>query len=145
MNYKSTAMQNLHERWGLSTTEIGQALNISPRVVRLARDGSQPADWAARLDGFLQRLQDHGIEEPAAWMALDIVEGYAVTRWRLHRNGRSELVEANAKQRLTATQMLFEFDPDWRRNFWTSFTTFVAEDGHLSTRGKTYDEVRAQI
>lgn len=140
-----TAMQNLHERWGLSTNEIAQVLNISPRVVRLARDGSQPADWAVRLDGFLQRLQGHGVEEPAAWMAMDIVEGYTVTRWRLYEAGRSDLVEANAEQRLTATQMLFEFDPDWRANYWTSFTTRVAEDGNVSIRGKTYDEVRAQV
>lgn len=140
-----TAMQNLHERWGLSTSEIAKALDISQRVARLARDGCEPAEGAERLDDFFTRIHARGVGEPAAWMSEPIAEGYTVTRWHLWLDGRFDLLLLNADQRIDDSEMLARFDPDWRANYWTSFTTFVAEDGNLSTRGKTYDEVRAQV
>lgn len=138
-------MQNLHERWGLSTSEIARALDIPQRVARLARDGSEPAEGADQLDRFLASLVELGIDEPASWMGETIVEGYRVTRWDLYINGRADLLGENAEGDFPDVEMLAAFDPDWRRNYWTSFTTFVAEDGNLSTRGKTYDEIRAQV
>lgn len=141
-----TAMQNLHERWGLSTSEIARALDIPQRLTRLARDGSEPADDAGHLDDFLERLHvQHGVEEPAAWMSASVIEGFTVTRWDLYTGGHADLVLLNARGVMDDEAMLSGFDQDWRAHYWTSFTTFVAEDGHTSTRGKTYDEVRAQL
>jgi hypothetical protein len=138
-----TAMQNLHERWGLSASEIARALDISQRVARLARDGSEPAEGAEQLADFLEEL-DLG-EDAGAYMSMPIVEGYTATGWDVYAAGRAGLLLALARSECTAEQVLSALDQDWRRNYWTSFTTFVAEDGNLSTRGKTYDEVRAQI
>jgi hypothetical protein len=141
-----TAMQNLHERWGLGTSQIARALGISERVARLARDSSEPAEGAKRLDDFFTYLYDDiGIAEPAVWMSEPIIEGYTATRWHLYEKGLIDVLGANAERLITVEQMLAELDPDWRPNYWSSFNTFLAEDGHLSTRGKTYDEVRAQI
>ncbi|GAA0583075.1 hypothetical protein GCM10010172_80130 [Paractinoplanes ferrugineus] len=140
-----TAMQNLHERWGLSTSKIARALDISQRVARLARDGTTTAQGAEKLDGFLNRVHDHGIEEPAAWMAEPVVNGFTVTRWHLYAAGLHELLVRNAIGTITDADLLHRHDPDWRRTYWTSSTTFVASDGHLSIREKTYDEVRAQV
>ncbi len=141
-----TAMQNLCERWGLSDSEIAQALDISQRVARLARDGSTHADEANQLDGFLTELHHgYGIEEPAAWMAATLVEGWTVTRWDLWTAGRHGLLIENAAGRMTAPAMLDAFDPDWRRTYWTSFKTVETEDGGRSIVGKSYDDVREQM
>jgi hypothetical protein len=140
-----TAMQNLHERWGLSTAEIARALDITERVARLARDGSEPSEEADRLDDFLTRVHESGVEEPGTWMSEPVVEGYTATRWMLYVTNRIDLLLSNARGEVTDEALLASLDPDWRARFWTSFTTFVAEDGTLSTRGKTYDEVRAQV
>ena len=140
-----TAMQNLHERWGLSNSEIARALDISQRVVRLARDGSEPAEGADRLDEFLSEVHRLGVEEPAAWMSEPIVQGYTATRWHMYTAGRTALLTDNAAGRLADAAMLDAFDSDWRRTYWTSMETFVAEDGNLSIREKSYDTVRAQM
>lgn len=140
------AMQNLRERWGLSTSEIARALGISERVARLARDGSEPAEGAERLDDFLERLHvQASIDEPGTWMSSPIADGYTITRWDVYVGGHPEFVVMNANLSMNDYEILESFDPDWRRTYRTSFTTFVAEDGNLSTRGKTYDEVRAQV
>jgi hypothetical protein len=139
-------MQNLHEHWGLGTGEIAKALGISQRVARLARDSSEAVDAASHLDDFLERLHvQHRIDEPGAWMSASIVDGFTVTRWDVYIGGHADLVMLNARGTLDDEAMLGSFDPNWRVSYWTSFVTFAAADGSLSTRGKTYEEVRRQI
>lgn len=109
-----SAMTNLHEIWGLSTADIARALNVTQRVARLARDGRETADGAYRLDAFLWRLRDAGVDEPAAWMGAPIVEGFTVTRWHLYAAGRLEDLLSNAEGRLDDEAMLDGFDPALR-------------------------------
>lgn len=140
-----TAVQNLYERWGLSSSDIAHALGVTQRVARLARNGSAPADGAENLDVFLEDLHVRaGIDEPGAWMAARVVDGYTVTRWDLYAAGHADFVMMNARGVLTDEAMLSSFDPNWRSTYWTSFTTVLGEDGSLSVRGKTYDEIQAQ-
>lgn len=144
----TTAMANLHERWGLSTSDIARALDIPTRAVRQARDNHAEGfiyEAADRLDAFLHQAHNYGVDEPAAWMSVPVVEGYTVTRWDLYAAGRDELLKANAEGEFSDEDMLAVFNPDWRRAYWTSFKTVEAADGGLSVVGKTYDDVRAQM
>lgn len=144
----TTAMTSLHDRWGLSVSDIAQALNISQRAVRQARDSHAEEETyraAEKLDAFLHQVHDYGIEEPGAWMSGAIVEGYTITRWDIYRAGRRDLLVDDAERRVPGEQMLDLHDSDWRRNYWTSFKTVEAADGGLSVVGKSYDDVRAQM
>jgi hypothetical protein len=146
----TTAMQSLHDRWGLSTSDIARALHTNANVIRHWRNGVEPnSDEVARadlLDRFLTDVHDRGVTEPAAWMSVPLVEGYTVTRWHLYIASCSlGLLRENAAGSLSDLDLLYEFNPDWRRTYWTSFKTVEAADGGLSVVGKSYDDVRAQI
>lgn len=144
-----TTLERLERRWGLSASEIARAADMPQSAVRKWRKGVEPnVDEVARadlLDDLLDDLHDLGIAEPAAWMGERFAEGFTVTRWDLYLARRYELLKANAGGEVDDVEMLGMFDPDWRRTYWTSSTTFLAEDGHLSIREKTYDEIRQQI
>ncbi|MET0417280.1 MAG: hypothetical protein ABW022_14810 [Actinoplanes sp.] len=144
------ALTNLTNRWGLGNAEIARALHTNGNVIRHWRNGVEPnSDEVARadlLDNFLTEVHDLGIAEPGAWMSTPLADGYQVTRWVLYIAGCShELLRRNASGELSRMDLLHEFNPDWRRAYWTSFKTVEAEDGNTSIVGKTYDDVRAQI
>jgi hypothetical protein len=144
------ALTDLRERWGLANSEIARALHTNPNVIRHWRRGVEPnADEVARADSlndFLTDVYDHGITEPASWMAEPLMDGYTVTRWALYIAGCSRhLLRDNAAGRLSTDDLLHEFNPDWRRAYWTSFKTMEAEDGGTSIVGKTYDDVVRQV
>lgn len=144
------ALHELINTWGLSNSEIARALYTTTSVIRAWRNGTEPnSDEVARADtlnSFLTDVHARGVPEPAAWMSEPLADGYTATRWKLYVAGCSlELMRENARGEISNADLLHEFNPDWRRTYWTSSTTFVAEDGHLSIREKTYDEVREQI
>jgi hypothetical protein len=145
------ALTDLREKWGLANSDIARALHTNTNVIRHWRRGVEPnADEVARADRLNQFLTDlyeqHGITEPAAWMAEHLTDGYTVTRWHLYTAGiRRDLLPANAAGAITNEEMLNVFDPGWRRTYWTTFTTVEAEDGGTSIMGKTYDEVLRQV
>lgn len=143
-----TAIDNLQERWGLSFAEVAQALNVQPHTIHTARELRIEPEvnlWLEMLDTFLDALRQRGIEEPASWMAEPVVVGYTVTRWHLYPvMPKSELL-LNAEGIRSDEELLTRHDLDWRRTYWTSFKTVEAADGGLSTIGKSYDDVLAQV
>lgn len=145
----TTAITDLHDRWGLNAREIARALNTNRSVIRRWRHGVEPdADEVARADllnEFLQDIHDYGITELDAWLSTTLVDGFTVTRWNLYAARHARLLLANAAGELTDEDLLRTVDPDWRRTYWTSFKTVQAEDGNLSIVGKSYDDVRRQI
>jgi len=144
----TNTMQNLRERWGLGTSNIARALHTNANVIRHWRNGVEPnADEVARadrLDEFCDDLSELGFE-PGTFMSSLLVDGFTATGWDLYTAGRPELLLAVARYELTGQEALSAHDPEWRRTYWTSSVMFVAEDGNLSIRGKTYDEVREQV
>jgi hypothetical protein len=144
------ALTDLREKWGLSDSDIARALHTNPNVIRHWRNGVEPnADEVARADtlnAFLTDVHARGVTEPAVWMPEPLADGYTATRWALYVAGCSlDLLRENASGRLSSADLLHEFNPDWRRTYWTSFTTVEAEDGGTSIVGKTYDDVMRQV
>jgi hypothetical protein len=145
----TNVLEDLDERWGLDERAIARAIHTIPNVVRRWRNGVEPnADEVARaavLNEFLEDIHAVGIFEPAAWLDEPVFDGYTATRWDLYASGHARLLLANAAGELADEDLLFTVDPDWRRAYWTSFKTIVAEDGNLSIVGKSYDDVVAQV
>ncbi len=141
---------DLTERWGLSHAEIAEALHTNANVIHHWRNGVEPnADEVARADllnHFLADVHAAGIAEPGAWMSMQLADGYMVTRWSLYIAGCSlELLRSNAASPISRSDLLHEFNPDWRRVYWTSFKTVESEDGCPSIVGKSYDDVIEQV
>lgn len=143
-------LTDLREKWGLADSDIARALHTNTNVVRHWRNGVEPnSDEVARADtlnAFLADVHARGVTEPAAWMSEPLADGYTVTRWTLYVAGCSlNALRQNAARQLTDADLLHEFNPDWRRAYWTSFTTVQTEDGGTSIVGKSYDDVMRQV
>lgn len=144
------ALPDLREKWGLADADIARALYTNPNVIRHWRSGVEPnADEVVRADllnAFLTDVHARGVTEPAAWMSAPLADGYTVTRWDLYIAGCSlSLLRENASGQLSDADLLHEFNPDWRRAYWTSFKTVKTEDGGRSIVGKSYDDVVQQV
>jgi hypothetical protein len=137
------ALDHLLGYWGASRSDIATAIDATQSSLRHPSDAEEAAIEA--LDRFLLSLYQAGVDEPATFMSVPLVDGYTAVGWRIYAEGGADLLRRLASRELSAEEMIGHFDPDWRRTYWTSFKTVQAADGGLSVMGKSYDDVCQQI
>ncbi|MGI8845544.1 MAG: hypothetical protein ACR2HC_05115 [Thermoleophilaceae bacterium] len=118
---------------GMSWSDIAKTVAVTPAAVRKWRRG-EPAQGptrmaVAQLLALLGLLEQAAIAEPVAWLISPVTPEALVTMLDLLRAGRPQLILDLAYARKHATQVLDEFDPQWRRTRGRRFQVEVGQDG----------------
>lgn len=129
--------------YGLAWRDVARLVKVSvPAVQKWRRGEGITGGNRLRLAGvvaLLECLEDKMINEPASWLEVPVLRDVAVTGMDMLAAGRHDLVlELAADDPVVGverTQVLDEFDPDWRTTrVDNSFEVVEADDGILSIR-----------
>jgi len=106
---------------GFSWTHIAQLLGVSLAAVRKWRNGDSLSGQSFRALGravaFFELLQTHGVEDPAAWMEMPLVEAYPIRGLDVYvgfPEGWALLLDMAAGHELDPAALLDGADPEWR-------------------------------
>lgn len=134
-------LEELSVMRGMSWRDIARVSGVSASAVRKWRAGESPSPERrmalAVICAVVDLLQELPIEDPAAWLEVQVLPGYTVTGMDLLREGRYETLLDYAGQRLTPRETLDRFDADWRTKYSQDFEVFSASDGSRAIRRAT--------
>lgn len=127
-------------RGGFAWVDIARLVGVSVPAVRKWRNGGtisgeRLADLA-RVVVLVEWLRDeHHVTDVASWLEVPISTGAPVTRMDLLQHGaRDLLLRSMVGDGLAPTEILDEFEPDWRTTYHSDFEVFDAADGQRSIR-----------
>lgn len=131
-------LNKLSGGWGVGWSDIARVVGVSVQAVRKWRQGAPTSpDHCVSLSRFaalLERLENHGIKEPANWLELPVVPGYTPRHIDLYVAGCTGVLLDLAQGLLDSAAALGECAPDWRNSLVREHETFEAEDGNLAIR-----------
>lgn len=133
-----TLLAKLVSNYGLGWSDIARLVGVSVQALRKWRQG-EPATGenrvaVARLAAFLELLGDVPVHDPASWLEMPVVAGYAPRHLDLYREAHADILFDLAHLRTSPEHALDEVDPQWREHLRLSHETFEAADGQLSIR-----------
>ena len=106
---------------GFSWTDVAQLLKVSLAAVRKWRKGDSLSGQHFRALGravaFLELLETHGVEDPAAWMEMPLVESHPIRGIDVYvdlPDGWALLLDMAAGHELEPAVLLDSADPEWR-------------------------------
>lgn len=125
---------------GMAWSDIARFCGVTVSAVRKWRVGlsisPERRRALARLSAFLDLLEESGpVGDPAGWLAMRLSEHHTVTAGDLYLDGRAEDVLQHAQGRLSASELLDRWKPDWHiaaRSEWSVATT--ADGDRVLTR-----------
>lgn len=133
-------LDELYSDRGLGWGEIAQSVGVSLSAVRKWRNqGDCVAEnrlALARVAAMLDLVEEAFVVDPGGWLLTPLVGDYTVRYLDLVSAGRYDLVLDSAFQRKTATQVMDDFDTDWRSTRRRKFDLVVDDDGVRSLRRK---------
>lgn len=116
-------LRRLYEA-GFSWTHVAQLLNVSLNAVRKWRKGDSLSGQHFRALGravaFLELLETHGVEDPAAWMEMPLVESHPIRGVDVYADlpeGWALLLDMAAGHELDPGALLDHSDPEWRSRY----------------------------
>lgn len=127
---------------GLAWVDIAALVGVSVPAVRKWRHGGSASGEKLLELGRLVALIDWLAEEQviadvAGWLEVPLSVDAPVSRLDLLKTGRRDLVvRSRVGEETRPTDLLDEFDPDWRTRYASDFEVFTAEDGQRSIRSK---------
>jgi transcriptional regulator with XRE-family HTH domain len=131
-------LKELSAQRGMAWSSIARLVGVSVQALRKWRKGEPPTPEhrlaVARLAAFLGLLEDALIGDPAGWLEMPLVDGYAPRNIDLYVAGRYDLLFDLAGLRITPEDALTNLDPDWRDRYRLENEVFEADDGNLSIR-----------
>lgn len=134
-----TLLDVLSGERGLGWSDIARLVGVSVQAVRKWRRG-EPASGEnrlaiARVVALLDMLSNEiPVQDPAGWLDIPVVEGYALRHLDLYRLGRPDLLLDLAQLRVSPEASMAELAPDWRERFVLDHEVYDAEDGQRSVR-----------
>lgn len=127
---------------GFAWVDIARLVGVSVPAVRKWRNGGtisgeRLADLA-RVVVLVDWLRDENhVTDVASWLEVPISPDAPVTRMDVLQSGdRDLLIRSLVGDGLAPTDMLDEFQPDWRATYNSEFEVFDAADGERSIRSK---------
>jgi transcriptional regulator with XRE-family HTH domain len=123
---------------GMSWVDIARLVGVSIPALRKWRLGenvsSENRQKLARLTAFLDMIARAPIHDVAAWMEITLTSDTTLTPADIYLGDRVDLLLERAFERMTAYQLLDQFDADWRRQHAADdrFTKRVADDGNVT-------------
>lgn len=132
----SALLEELAVSRGMSWSSIARAAGVSVGAVRKWRNAGAATGENRLALGLLAALLDlleaFAVEDPAGWLEMPLLPEYTITALDLYcAETRLPLLEY-AGGRITATQLLDDFDPVWRERFRSGFKVYRAADGDLA-------------
>lgn len=127
---------------GLAWVDIAALAGVSVPAVRKWRQGGAASGTnlleVARAVVLLEWLGNEKlISDVATWLEVPLDPAAPVARIDLLKAGRRDLViRSLVADEGRPTDLLDEFDPDWRTRYASDFEVFTAEDGQRSIRSK---------
>jgi len=134
----ATLLEELSTEWGLGWSDIARLVGVSVQAVRKWRRG-EPATAenrmsVARLTAVFRLLAEVPVRDPAGWLEIPVIEGYALRHLDLYSLNHADLLFDLAHLRITPEAAMEELAPDWRERYRLDYEVYEAEDGQLSVR-----------
>ncbi len=134
-----TLLDALSTDRGLGWSDIARLVGVSVQAVRKWRRGETVTGEnrlaVARLVALLDMLSSEiPVQDPAGWLEIPVVEGYALRHLDLYRLGRADLLFDLAHIRISSEQAMTDLNSDWRSLYAVEHEVYEAEDGQRSVR-----------
>lgn len=134
-----TLLTVLSTEQGLGWSDIARLVGVSVQAVRKWRRGDAVTGEnrlaVARLVALLDMLSSEiCVQDPAGWLEIPVIEGYALRHLDLYRLGRADLIFDLAHLRLPPEAAMAELTPEWRQRYALEHEVYEAEDGQRSVR-----------
>jgi hypothetical protein len=125
--------------FGFAWRDIARLLHVSVPTIRKWRTGenatAEHRNAAARLVAVCEIIAESCmIEDIASWFEIPLLEGAGITTLDLYEAGRIDLVLEHAHQHRDTTEILDDFDSEWRTRTSSRFEVFDAPDGQPAIR-----------
>jgi len=124
---------------GMGWSDIARLVGVSVQAIRKWRRGEAVTGEnrlaVARLVALLDMLSSEiPVQDPAGWLEIPVIEGYALRHLDLYRLGRTDLLFDLAHLRIAPEAAMAELTPEWREHYALEHEVYEAEDGHRSVR-----------
>lgn len=135
----ASLLDQLTVEYGMSWSDIARAVGVTTQAIRKWRKGEFPSGEnrlsLAKLTAFMDILSELGIQQPASWLEIPVVDGYSVRGIDLYSAGRVDLLLEWAGLHITSGEVVLDqFDAEWRGRYRREFETYTAGDDNLSIR-----------
>lgn len=124
---------------GLGWSDIARLVGVSVQAVRKWRRGEAVTGEnrlaVARVVALFDMLSSETpVQDPAGWLEIPVIEGYALRHLDLYRLGRADLLFDLAHLRVSPEAAMAELTPEWRERYLLEHEVYEAEDGQRSVR-----------
>lgn len=131
-------LEHLSADRGLGWSDIARLVGVSVQAVRKWRR-QEPVTGenrlaVARVAALLDLLSEVPVHDPAGWLEIPVLEGYALRHLDLYRLDQAALLFDLAHLRISPEVALAELAPDWREQYRVDHEVYEAEDGQRSVR-----------
>lgn len=131
-------LDELYSKRGMGWNDIAKAVGVSLSAVRKWRNSGECTAEnrlaLARVAALLDLVEEAFVVDPGGWLLTPVIADADARYVDLLGAGRFDLVLDCAFQRMTATQALDAFDPDWRTTRWRRFDVVLDDEGVRSLR-----------
>lgn len=133
-------LDSLNER-GFAWRDVARMVGVSVPALQKWRRGQSITGanrlQLARIAAVVALVEDALISDPASWLETPVKAGVSVTPLDLVADGWEKLAVQFANDHCTPTDLLDEFDADWRQTrVDEGFETYLDEEGIRSIRPK---------
>lgn len=136
-----TLLDVLSSDRGIGWSDIARLVGVSVQAVRKWRR-AEPVSGenrlaVARVVALLDMLSNEvPVQDPAGWLDIPVIEGYALRHLDLYRLGRPDLLLDLAQLRVSPEAAMAELGPDWHERYALDHEVYDAEDGQRSVRAR---------
>jgi hypothetical protein len=134
-----TLLDVLSTERGLGWSDIARLVGVSVQAVRKWRRGEAVTGEnrlaVARVVALFDMLSSETpVQDPAGWLEIPVIEGYALRHLDLYRLGHADLLFDLAHLRISPEAAMAELTPEWRERYALEHEVYEAEDGQRSVR-----------
>ncbi|MGD9798067.1 MAG: hypothetical protein AB7H92_16530 [Microbacteriaceae bacterium] len=134
-----TLLDVLSAERGLGWSDIARLVGVSVQAVRKWRRGEAVTGEnrlaVARVVALFDMISSETpVQDPAGWLEIPVIEGYALRHLDLYRLGRADLLFDLAHLRISHEGAMAELTPEWRERYALEHEVYEAEDGQRSVR-----------
>lgn len=126
------ALRELSGEWGMAWADVAVMVGASVPALRKwrAAEGASGENYrkVAELLAFIRALHEVGVNEPAVWILMPLVDGYTVTPRHLYGSMSVPTLVDVASSSGIPEAALDELSPGWRQSYATDFELTTAAD-----------------
>lgn len=133
-------LNSLVRGYGMSWSDLARATGVTQQAIRKWRQGGRPSPESrtrlAELGACMALLQHADVSEPASWLELPIVSGYAPRRFDMFLSNHYYELVALARNEITPDEAIASLDPQWQARLLLRHEVFLDSDGKFSVKAR---------